>query len=261
MIETLERAVRECGDLLLKIREKGLRTEDKNEQLGAHFSTQGDTLSQARGIEILREKFPDEIVIAEEFEFNDPRIPPDCTVFDPADGTTIYYNGCREFGVTMCSLRRGQPDAGVMYFPVDRMMISAVRGRGCFINGSKFTIRWDRPLDKTLVGTDVGPWTAHEVLQPLSKHFCVRSIMAAIYGARAVLLGETGMYYNLNIAKIWDAAAGALAVEEAGGVVCAPDGSPLRWNTISADWILAVNQPLADALLVYTRVWHGRTVR
>lgn len=260
MIETLERAVRACGDLLLEVREAGLRTEDKDEQLGAHFSTQGDTLSQARGIEILREKFPDEVIIAEEQE-NDPRVPPDCTVFDPADGTTNYYNGCSEFGVTLCTLRGGRPQYGVMYFPVDRMMISAERGQGCFINGRKVTIHWNRPLDKTLVGTDVGPWTVHEVLRPISERFCVRSIMAGIYGARAVLLGETGMYWNLNIAKIWDAAAGVLAIEEAGGVAYAPDGLPLRWTSISADWIVAANQQLADTILTYTRVWPGRTTK
>jgi len=257
VIETLERAVRACGDLLLKIREKGLRTEDKDEQLGAHFSTQGDTLSQARGIEILREKFPDEIVIAEEQE-NATKIPPNCTVFDPLDGTIAYYNGCREFGVTFCTLRRGQPVAGVMYFPVDQMVISAVRSNGCFINGKKVTIRWDRPVDKTMVGTDVGPWTVHEILQPLSKSFCMRSIMAGIYGARAVLLGETGMYFNLNIAKIWDAAAGVLAVEEAGGVACAPDGSPLRWDAIPMDWVLAANRELAEHVLLHTKRWRGR---
>ncbi|TSC72887.1 MAG: inositol monophosphatase/fructose-1,6-bisphosphatase family protein [Parcubacteria group bacterium Gr01-1014_38] len=257
MIETLERAVRACGDLLLEIREKGLRTEDKDEQLGAHFSTQGDTLSQARGIEILREKFPDEIVIAEEQE-NAAEIPPNCTVFDPLDGTIAYYNGCREFGVTLCTLRGGQPHAGVMYFPVDRMMISAVRGEGCSINGEKFTIRWDRPLDKTMIGIDVGPWTVYEVVQPLAKRFCVRSIMVAVYDARAVLLGETGAYFSLNIAKIWDAAAGVLAVEEAGGVACAPDGSPLRWNAIAADWILAANRELAEHILPYTTLWKGR---
>lgn len=257
MIETLERAVSACGDLLLKVREEGLAAEDKDEHLGAHFATQGDVLSQDLGIQIIREKFPNEIIVAEEQE-NDPRVPPDCTVFDPADGTILYYNGGREFGVTMCTLRGGQPQYGAIYFPDDRMLVRAVRGGGCFVNGARVALWHDKPLDKTLVGSDVGPWTVHEVLQPLSARFCIRSIMAAIYGARAVLLGETGMYYNLNIAKIWDAAAGALAVQEAGGVACAPDGSPLRWNSIKADWILAANWQLADTLLSYTRVWRSQ---
>ena len=258
MIEVLEEAARACGDLLLGLRGKHLQTIEKtSEHFGAHFATEGDLRSQELGIRMIREKFPGETIIAEEQE-NLAEIPPDCTVFDPVDGTIAYYNGCREFGVTFCALRSGQPFAGVMYFPVDRMMISAARGQGCFINGNRVTIRWDRPIDKTMVGTDIGPWTVHEVLQPLSKHFCVRSIMAAIYGARAVLLGETGVYFSLNIAKIWDAAAGVLAVEEAGGVSCAPDGSPLRWNAISADWILAANRELAEHVLLHTTRWRRR---
>ena len=258
MIEVLEKAARACGDLLLDLREKHLQTFEKGgEQLGAHFATQGDFRSQDLGIQIVRKVYPDEIIIAEEQE-NAAEIPPNCTVFDPVDGTIAYYNGCREFGITLCTLREGRPQYGVIYFPVDQMLISAVRGQGCFIHGEKFTIRWNRPLDKTMIGIDVGPWTVYEVVQPLAKRFCVRSIMVAVYGARAVLLGETGAYFSLNIAKIWDAAAGVLAVEEAGGVACAPDGSPLRWDAIPMDWVLAANRELAEHILLHTKRWRGR---
>lgn len=257
MIETLERAVRQCGGRLLAIRGEGLRVEEKDEKLGAHFSTQADLASQDLGIRVVHRTHPDETIIAEEQE-NNPHIPPDCTVFDPLDGTTLYYNGGRDFGVTMCTLRDGRPTCGVIYFPVDQMLISAVRGGGCFVNGERVMIHSSRPLDKIMIGTDVGPWTVHETLQPLARRFCIRSIMAGVYGARAVLRGETGAYFNLNIAKVWDAAAGVLAVEEAGGVGCAPDGSPLKWDTIDADWILAANRDLAEVVLAYTRLWKGR---
>jgi len=258
MLETLKRAAQECGDLALELRNEGLTTEDKDDTRGAHFSTQADNLGQDRGIEIVKSEFPNEIIVAEEQD-NDSIVPPDCTVFDPIDGTTAFYNGCDEFGVTLCTLRDGRPKFGVIYFPVDKMMITVEQGVGCFINGKRIQLNWDRPVDKTMVGTDVGPWTVHKVLRGITEDgFAVRSLMAAVYGFRAVLLKETGMYYNLNVAKIWDIAAGALAIDEAGGVVYAPDGSPLTWESIPMDWVVAVNDELAEYVLKHTREWPGR---
>jgi myo-inositol-1(or 4)-monophosphatase len=159
----------------------------------------------------------------------------------------------------LCALRDGRPECGVIYFPADQMMITAERGKGCFVNGHRVRLSWDRPLDKTMVGTDIGPWTAYDVLSGITAQgFVVRSIMAAAYGFRAVLLKETGMYYNLGVAKVWDAAVGVLAVEEAGGVAFAPDGSPLRWNTIAMDWVAAANNELAEHVLRHTKTWPGR---
>lgn len=257
-LDILTRAAKECGELALGIRKTGLTTKDKDDTRGSHFATQADELSQEKGIEIIRSKFPEEIIVAEE-QANDPVVPKNCTVFDPIDGTTAFYNGADQFGVTVCTLRDGQPMFGAIYFPVDKMMITAQRGGGCFINGERIRLTWDRPIDKTMVGSDIGPWTVHEVLQGITEDgFVVRSLMAAVYGFRAVLMNETGMYYNLNAAKVWDAAAGVLAIEEAGGVAYAPDGSALKWDNIKMDWVVAANDELAEHVLGQTRKWPGR---
>lgn len=267
-VQVLEKAVIKCGKLLWQIRLQGrLVAENKDELLGAHFSTRGDRESQDLGIAILRESDPDEIIIAEEQE-NAKSVPADCTVVDPCDGTTNYFNGSKQFGVTMCVLRDGQPYAGATYYPTDYRLISAVKSRGCyrggFGRGKKITqIPWHGQLDKLQIATDVGPWSHIHgsfdlVLRPLSERFTVLSLMAAIYGARGVLFGEIAAYYNLGIAKIWDATAGALFIQEAGGVVCAPDGSPLQWDTLPMDWVMASNPEAAEIVLEHTRSWPGR---
>lgn len=257
MLATLSQAARECGDLALRLRKEGLRTTDKDDTFGAHFLTQADEQSQRLGIEIVQEKYPDEAFFAEEGE-HAAAVLADCTVFDPLDGTTDFYNGCNEFGVTLCTLRDGQPRYGVMYFPSDGMLIAAERGGGCWINGEQVKLQWSRPVDKMIVGTDIGPWTVHDVLQVLSRQFTVRSVLAAIWGAREVLLGQTGAYWNLNASKIWDAAAGVLAIEEAGGVAYAPDGSAPQWQSLAADWVVAANEELAQIVLAATKRWPGR---
>ena len=267
IIDTLERAATECGRLVLSLRNSAMEAEDKAEQLGAHFSTRADRQSQELGLKILKEDLPDEFVVAEE-EKNSKDIPPNCIVFDPLDGTTIYYNGLENFSISLCALRGGKPTCAATYFPVRKMLISAVRGEGCYVGGFKrgeqiSAIGWHGALDKTLVGTDVGAWTVRQgtldlVLRPLATRFNVVSPISATEGAREVLFGETGVYYNFGIAKIWDAAAMALAIEEAGGVACDSKGGPILWNNINCDWIVAGNQKLANIVLEHSRSWPGR---
>lgn len=259
-LEVLEKAARECGELIVQIRAKGLHADDKaNSPQGSHFLTEADTQSQFLGIEILRAEFPNEVVIAEEQD-NLKAIPDNCTVFDPVDGTTMFYNGGRDFGVTLCSLSDGRPEIGVMYFPADDMMFSCERGQGVTLNDKPLPrLYWNRPLDKTMVGTDIYPWARLDVLQGvMSEGFVVRSLDVAISGIRAVLLQETGVYYSLVGPSIWDGAAGALMVEELGGVACDPWGKPLKWNSLDLDWVMGANQELVDVILNHTKKWPGR---
>lgn len=259
-VETLEQAARECGGLILQVRAKGLSAEDKADApQGSHFVTEADTQSQALGIEIIHREFPDEVMVAEEQEHT-AGIPADCTVFDPVDGTTLFYNGGREFGVTLCTLRDGKPVQGVMYFPTDNLMFRCERGTGVWMNNTQLpSLKWDRPLDKTMLGTDLGPWTVQSVIQGINADkFVVRSILVGIYGARAMLLRETGAYWSLNAGSIWDIAAGSLMIEELGGLALDPWGKPLTWDHLAADVVWAANQELAEVVLKHTRQWRGR---
>lgn len=267
MIEVLEQVVTQCGDLVLSLRGQKMEARDKDEQLGQHFSTRADRQSQELGLSILTDGCPGVAVIAEETE-GEHKIPEDCIVFDPLDGTTNYFNGSDDFGVTVCMLRDWVPLCGATYFPVARVLVSAVRGKGCYVGGFRSgrrvrAIHWHGRLDKTQLGTDVGSWTITQgtfdlILRPLAERFNLLSSMAAVEGGRRVLFGQCGGYYNFGIAKIWDAAAMALAVTEAGGVVCDPWGNPLSWRSVSCDWVFAANQTLADVVLDHSRNWRGR---
>ena len=267
MIKVLERVAVECGRLVLSMRSRAMEAQNKTEQLGAHFSTRADRQSQELGLSILAEVCHDEFIVAEEKE-NQSKIPPNCTVFDPLDGTTLFYNGIEDFSVSLCMLRETKPVYSATYFPVRDMLVSAVHGGGCYIGGYKIgrriaSIKWHGILDKTLFGTDVGAWTVRQgtfdlVLRPLAKRFNIVSPLSATEGARKVLFGQIGAFYNLGIAKIWDAAAMALAITEAGGVACDTKGNEIQWNTINCDWMVSGNQELANIVLEHSRDWPGR---
>lgn len=269
IIETLEEVVIKCGNLVLSLQQGTMEARAKLEPLGAHFSTRADRLSQELGLEIMKKNLPSETVVAEENE-NSEEIPPNCTVFDPLDATTIFFNGLEDFSVSACTLRDGKPAYSATYFPVRKMLVSAVKGEGCYINGFKrgdrvTNITWHGMLDKTIIGTDLGAWTVAQntfdlVLKPLAGKFCVVSSISSTEGGRKVLLGQIGAFYNFGVAKIWDAAAMGLAIEEVGGIVCDPKGKSIQWNTINCDWIVAGNKKLADIVLEHSRSWPGRKI-
>ncbi len=268
MINILERVAKECGALVLSLWSEDMKALDKPEQMGAHFSTQADRRAQELGLRIMLEECGSEIVIAEEGE-NPELIPPDCTVFDPVDGTSTFFNGLDDFSVSLCTLRAGKPEYSATYFPVRGVLVSAARGCGCWLEGFGCgrridKIRWHGMLDKTLLSTDVGPWAITQgtfdlVLKPLATRFNIISAMSATEGARKVLMGQVGAFYNLGIAKIWDAAAMALAIQEAGGVALDSRGGPIQFDRINCDWLVAANQQIANIVLEHTSKWKGRT--
>ena len=264
MLKKLEEVVTQCGQLVCRLSEDARSgAQGKDEQLGQHFSTRADRESQALGLKLFAQYFPGEVVIAEEQD--NAGVPKDCIVLDPLDGTTNFFNDIVDYGVTACALRDGRPVAAATYFASNQSVLSAARGEGCFeIKDGKRrkieNISWHGQLDKTQIGTDIGSWTHRAgtfetVLRPLSERFNILSSMSAIEGGRRVLLGQLGAYYSIGIAKIWDAAAMCLAIEEAGGVVRAPNGLPMRWDSLRCDWVVAINQELADNVLQYTRAW------
>lgn len=268
ILDVLKEVVLTCGKLVLSLRgndEKGVIEKDDN--IGQHFSTIADRESLRSGLSIFSREMPEEVIVAEEQE-NPRQIPLDCTVFDPLDGTTNFFNGLDEFGVTTCTLRNGAPICSATYFPVRKTLVFAARGKGGWVVDSggqvkSLKICWHGVMDKAQIGTDVGSWTTKQgvfdtVLRPLSCRFNMLSSMAAVEGGRRVLFGNTGAYYNLGSGKIWDAAAMALVIQEAGGIVCDPRGNPLRWGDINCDWVFAVNQEFADVVLKYSCQWPGR---
>ncbi len=170
--------------------------------------------------------------------------------------------------MTVCTLRNAQPMYAATYFPATDTLISAEKGKGCFVGNPERRsllsyIPWHGNLDKTQIATDVGSWTLRhdtfdQILRPLAEHFNILSSMSAVESGRKVLYGEVGVYYNLGIAKIWDAAAMALCIQEAGGFVCDHQGNPMKWDKIPCDWIMAGSQSLANIVIQKTKNWKGR---
>ena len=170
-------------------------------------------------------------------------------VIDPIDGTTNFITGYRPSVTSIGLLRDGEPFLGVIYNPYDDLLFTAVRGKGAYENG--------RPIHtsnavraRSLVAMGTAPYNpeqfdrAYEIGLACQKEFLdIRRSGASAWEMCQVARGVTGLFYEQTLG-LWDYAAGALLVEEAGGRVTDLDGNPLTYDGPSS--FIAVSAGIAE---------------
>lgn len=146
-------------------------------------------------------------------------------ILDPLDGTTNYIHRFPIFCISLGLEINGQIQLAVIDVPILKETYTAIRGQGAFVNGRHLQVSKNKELKKALLAT--GFVSEHEnVIAEQLKVFdemvrkCrgVRRPGAAAYDLAQVARGVFDGYWERNI-QPWDAAAGILLVEEAGGIV------------------------------------------
>jgi len=184
---------------------------------------------------VIAERFPDHVVLAEEFEVQGDRQNPAeyCWVFDPVDGTTNYAHGLPIF-CCACSLeRRGQPIVAAIYDPNRRELFTAERGRGAWLNGvpMRVTTSAETLIDSLLcTGFHYDIHNEGEYVLGLFGDFikqarAVRRLGSAAIDLAYVAAGRFDGFWEVRL-NPWDISAGALLIEEAGGAVSLLTGDP-----------------------------------
>ena len=161
----------------------------------------------------------------------DPRRP--FWILDPVDGTTnLIHHFCRS-AVSLALAEEGQVTFGVVYHPYTRECFTALRGGGAFCSGRPIHVSKISHLADSLLSAGTVP--GHRELadasfvQMRTLYNCcqdVRRTGCASLDLCWVACGRLDGYVEL-VLQPWDYAAGWLLVEEAGGEVTTPDGSPL----------------------------------
>jgi len=200
--------------------------------------TEADRAAQRHVVAGLRKRFPGDGVIGEEsdtgesitFECKEPR--GRNWVIDPIDGTNNFIAGLGAFAVCIGLLDKGEPVLGVVYDVTRDHVYAAARGHGARLN--------DRPIralttplgDSSLImmtsnlldrGGQCPPWAARWIGQTVWK---MRILGSAAIEAVQVAAGVAHGAVTVN-GKLWDCAAPAAIVIEAGGVVAGLDGEPI----------------------------------
>jgi myo-inositol-1(or 4)-monophosphatase len=144
-------------------------------------------------------------------------------IVDPLDGTRDFIAGIPEYAVAVALVEDGRPVLGVVHNPATDDTFWAVRGGGAFRNGEPIRVREGQVVLASRSETKRGefaPFTEWEV-QP------VGSIQ---YKLALVAAGQAAVTWSRGPKHEWDVCAGALIVQEAGGLVTELVGTPLKYN-------------------------------
>jgi myo-inositol-1(or 4)-monophosphatase len=168
-------------------------------------------------------------------------------ITDPLDGTTNYVHRVPHYCVSLAVEQAGSVLVGAVYDPNLDECFSAARGRGAFLNGGRIRTSDVAELPQALAATGfpahVTPGAPDLLVFNRAIFSCqgVRRTGSAALNLCYMAAGRFDVLWGLST-KIWDVAAGTLLVEEAGGILTAPDGGPFVLD--DARYIAAANPAL-----------------
>lgn len=213
--------------------------------------TEGDRAAERIIVQMIRERFPEHSIIAEESGEHEGEGPARWIV-DPLDGTTNYAHGLPIFAVSIALAVGGEVQVGVVYNPATKEKFEARRGRGATQNGRPLRVSSTEDLNRSLLVTGFA-YNVRRTDENNLDHFAnflgkaqgLRRLGSAALDLCYVASGALDGYWETQL-NPWDLAAGWLIVEEAGGFVTDLAGRPL---TLQARQILATNGKIHDEML------------
>jgi myo-inositol-1(or 4)-monophosphatase len=171
-------------------------------------------------------------------------------VVDPLDGTTNFVLGFPVVAISVALVEEGRPMVGVVLGPLLDLSFHATRGGGAWCEDRRLEVS-ERPPERAIVAVAL-PFRDRSLLGrylPVMEAVFARVEDVRRPGAAAldlawVAAGVFDGYAELNLSP-WDVAAGALLVEEAGGLVTDWSGGP---NYLGGE-VLAGSPPTHAVLL------------
>jgi myo-inositol-1(or 4)-monophosphatase len=151
-----------------------------------------------------------------------------CWVIDPIDGTRNFVNGVPCFSTSIAVLDRGQPVVGVVVEHNRRDVFEATLSGGARLNGDPIHCADPPPNRDTLIGlTSDKTSLTRKVLEAWSatQGIVLRNLGSTAVHLALVASGALAADFCC-LCKIWDIAAGALLITEAGGRITTPYGDP-----------------------------------
>jgi myo-inositol-1(or 4)-monophosphatase len=190
------------------------------------FVTDVDQAAEQAIIETLLKAYPDHAILAEESgaskNLNDES--EFAWIIDPIDGTTNFMHGYPNYCVSIALSQRGVITQAVVYDPVRNDLFTATKGAGAYLNEKRIRVnKLDRIANALLASgyKNGSPAALHEFLKMYGliaeRSHGVRRAGSAALDLANVACGRLDGYFEKNL-KMWDIAAGALLVTEAGGI-------------------------------------------
>ncbi|HYB53095.1 MAG TPA: inositol monophosphatase family protein, partial [Thermoanaerobaculia bacterium] len=187
------------------------------------FVTFADRESEARIVETIRERFPQDAFLGEEGGASGVAGAARTWIIDPLDGTSNFISGFPFWCVSVAARERGEIVAGAVWDPLHGELYTAARGAGAFRNGSPIRVSGRSGVEGAFVATGF-PFRYREQIDLYLTLFkdvflaarAVRRAGSAALDLAMVAAGVFDGFFEFHLAP-WDIAAGALLIEEAGG--------------------------------------------
>lgn len=229
-LESAIEAARAAGRLQ---RERYGTIRDVRQKGEVDLLTEVDLESEKLIKEILRKKWPEHEILAEESNLETPGDSPFRWVIDPLDGTTSYTHSFPIFAASVGLLHEGRPVVGAVYNGYFEELFTGLEGGGACLNGKPISVSRTTDLSKALLATGFG----YDRKQRADHYLGIfKEMMMASQGVRRtgsaasdlcwLAAGRTDGFWEEYL-QPWDITAGMIILLEAGGKITNFDGSPV----------------------------------
>lgn len=221
MLNIAVRAARRAGDIITRSMDK-LDSLDVVTKGPNDFVSAVDKAAEAAIIDTIKQAYPDHQIMAEESGSQGDS--DYLWLIDPLDGTTNFLHGFPQFAVSIALKYQGKLQQAVIYDPISQELYTASRGAGAQLNNRRIRVSNRKELAGSLIGTGF-PFRSDQDLDTYLDTFRaiapktagIRRAGAAALDLAYVAAGRLDGFWEFGL-KPWDIAAGALLVEEAGGL-------------------------------------------
>ncbi len=244
------KAARKAGDIVLRYHNQIDLLTIENKAVN-DFVSEVDKAAEDAIIDELKYAFPQHSILAEEngeilgnkrFQW----------IIDPLDGTTNYLHGFPQYAVSIALYENNQATQAVVYDPFKEELFTASKGQGAYLNEQRIRTTNTQGFNNTLIGTGF-PFKAPQHLDAYLEMFkFIHPQVAGIRRAGSAALdlaylaaGRLDGFWEIEL-NIWDIAAGALLVQEAGGFIGDFSG---RDKYLETGNVVAGNEKVFKAIL------------
>jgi myo-inositol-1(or 4)-monophosphatase len=202
------------------------------------FQTEADVAIETFIVKGLNEAFPEHGIEGEEQVGNrEATVGGGLFHIDPIDGTTNFAWGIPHFGIVIMLEQDGAIAKGVVYDPMQDELFSAETGRGAWLNGRRIEATRNADPVNAVVGAGLPVPGQVKSVPVETYHAALRRLMDTTSGVRRlgsaalsiayVACGRLDGFFEDGLSP-HDYGASVLLVREAGGIVTAFDGTPIR---------------------------------
>lgn len=228
LLEQIIDVARFCGEIILHADRSAIKIKDKAGK--ANFVTEYDCKVQKIARERLMQVLPQADFLGEEEEASIDETTEYVFVVDPIDGTTNFIKDYHTSCISIGLIRNGERYLGVVYNPYLDEMFYALKGEGAYLNSKPIHVS-SEDLSNGIVLFGTSPYNTELAKASFdlaytyfTKALDIRRSGSAAIDLCSVAAGRAELYFEMILSP-WDFAAGALILEEAGGVVTTLDGN------------------------------------